>query len=129
MVYGPSPVSFLGMLSALNVLLLLSPKPGFVMIFPLQIIFLLVMKFLSDRNLTGSKQKGSGVLVAIDCSLESVRSTDLESQRESVWLEVGLKKGKKLLIRAFYIAPDVSPTELNHSLLPKTSQIYIQTIS
>lgn len=72
--------------------------------------------FRSDRERTGPKQKGGGVLIAIDCSFQCVRRSDLESQHETVWLEVCLAKGEKLLIGAFYIAPDVSPSEFNETL-------------
>lgn len=46
-----------------------------------------------------------------------MRRADLETQEESVWLEVGLTRGEKLLIGAFYIPPDVSPTEFNRTLI------------
>lgn len=57
--------------------------------------------FRSDRKLTGPKQKGGGVLVAVDHSVQCMRRADLETLDESVWLEVGLTKGEKLLIGAF----------------------------
>lgn len=72
--------------------------------------------FRKDRNFTGAKQKGGGVLVAVDCGLQCKRRQDLEGDNECVWLDIRLTGGERLLIGAFYIPPDVPISSFNELL-------------
>lgn len=72
--------------------------------------------YRADRNLAGPKKKGGGVLVAVERSLQCVRRQELETQGECVWLDVRLLEGKKLLIGAFYVPPDTTPSVFNSVL-------------
>lgn len=69
--------------------------------------------FRSDRDFCATKQKGGGVLMAIDSSLRSVRRKDIETISESIWIEISLEHCEKLLIGCFYVSPSVSPIAFN----------------
>lgn len=69
--------------------------------------------FRRDRDFSETKQKGGGVLIAIDNSLKSVRRKDLETIEESIWLEINLERREKLLIGCFYLPPSISPASFH----------------
>lgn len=69
--------------------------------------------FRSDRVFSATKQKGGGVLMAVDNSLRSVRRSDIETVPESIWVEINLDRCEKLLIGSFYVPPSITPISFN----------------
>lgn len=80
--------------------------------------------YRNDRALTGCKQKGGGVLLAVNKSLPCVLRSDIENAGESLWVEIHISKTEKLLVGVFYIPPDVAPEAFN-KLISSIEQVLI----
>lgn len=68
--------------------------------------------FRSDR----ATRTGGGALIAVNSSFRCVRRADLETEDESVWVDLCCIGGERVLLGAFYLAPNIAPVSFQTCL-------------
>lgn len=72
--------------------------------------------FRSDCDTSGLKHMGGGALIAVNSSFRCVRRADLETEDESVWVDLYCNGGKRILLGALYVGSNIAPVSFQNCL-------------